>query len=173
MIQLSYQAAFDPYHAVFRMLRLRDVCWKASSIPFDKLRILDFYVAFPFFLQEMKLKREHTWMRKVSRTFDDRRPFAKLPDPSTLIRRMQPYQFAAMQGLVRREYASKEDWQKMQVLSTPKVLPADVLDRVVSANEESQDLIRAIGELSRGYSILGPDGLKARTGLLEHRYDAV
>jgi hypothetical protein len=51
MTQLTYNEAFDPYHAVFRFLRLHLACDISAKLPFDTLRILDFYLLFPFRLQ--------------------------------------------------------------------------------------------------------------------------
>jgi hypothetical protein len=47
VIQLTYQAAFDPFHAIFRLLRLWSIL-KRRPLPHDTVRILDFYLLFPF-----------------------------------------------------------------------------------------------------------------------------
>ncbi|WP_139196909.1 ABC-three component system middle component 5 [Roseivivax marinus] len=173
MTQLSYQAAFDPYHAVFRALRLRGTCWAESAVHFDKLRILDFYLTFPFFLKDMRLKRTDSWIRRVSKQYDGQKPFAKLPDGTTLVRRMEPYQLAAVQALTRHGYARKDQWDQRYVQASSQTLPEELSARVKGLNNENQDLMSALRELSANYELLGPDGLKDRSELLEYRYDAV
>ena len=59
------------------------------------------------------------------------------------------------------------------VRPTPTMVPAPLLDRVRDANETDADLLATLGLLTREYPLEGVDGLKHRTGLLEHRYDAV
>lgn len=51
MTQLSYNEAFDPYHTVFRFLRLFFGCKLERAVPYDKFRILDFYLLHPYRLK--------------------------------------------------------------------------------------------------------------------------
>jgi hypothetical protein len=42
MIQISYEPAFDPAHAMFRALRLRDDVLQGKRVLKDLFRMLDF-----------------------------------------------------------------------------------------------------------------------------------
>lgn len=56
MINISYVAAYDPYHTILRMMAIIDRV--SSPIPVDTLRILDFYLCFPYRLQDYRAARE-------------------------------------------------------------------------------------------------------------------
>ena len=71
MTQLTYNEAFDPYHAAFRFIRLNVACQLHKRMPFDMLRILDFYLLFPFRLQAIRFHSEDTGWRKISRSYGD------------------------------------------------------------------------------------------------------
>jgi hypothetical protein len=56
---------------------------------------------------------------------------------------------------------------------TGKRLPERVWKKALEANEQQEDLVAFLKLLASEYDLLGLHGLKARTGLLEYRYDAV
>jgi hypothetical protein len=55
MIQLSFQPAYDAYHTIFRLMRLRIVLTSAGPIPLDELRVLDFFLLFPYLIEHIRL----------------------------------------------------------------------------------------------------------------------
>jgi len=101
MTQLTYNEAFDPYHAAFRFIRLRLACDLSKRLPFDTLRILDFYLLFPFRLQSMKFFADDTSWRKVSRSYEDEAPYGVMPDDNLVLGKMEPFQRVAAASLVR------------------------------------------------------------------------
>ena len=42
MIQLAFQAALDPFHAMFRLVRLRQLFAEIGELSVDHVRIIDF-----------------------------------------------------------------------------------------------------------------------------------
>src|SRR4051794_4587213 len=90
--QLTYNEAFDPYHAAFRFIRLHLACDVSNGMPFDLLRILDFYLLFPFRLQSMKFFSEDTDWRRISRSYEDRAPYGMMPDDNSIFARMESFQ---------------------------------------------------------------------------------
>lgn len=173
MTQLTYNEAFDPYHAVFRFLRLNLACDIDTRLPFDTLRILDFYLLFPFRLQEMKLFAGDTAWRKVSKAYEDRAPYGAMPEDSIIFARMEPFQRAAATSLVRSGHLSSEAWGSNEVQFTPEILPLSVAARCSTVNAEMTDIIGILCEIKARYPLGGRGGLKHRTGLLEYRYDSV
>jgi hypothetical protein len=55
-------------------------------------------------------------------------------------------------------------------LTTP---PDALSERITEANRVDGELESFLGTLISDYELMGPSGLKARTGLMEHRYDAI
>ncbi|WP_432201323.1 ABC-three component system middle component 5 [Erythrobacter sp. W53] len=173
MTQLTYNEAFDPYHAIFRLIRLRKGCGLEGKTHFDMLRIMDFYLLFPFRLQNMAFFAEDRSWRRVSKSYEVEKPYGEQPDDASVFSRMEPFQRAAVASLVRAEVLSAEAWHYNQVEFQVKKLPQNVVSRCISLNQPMQDIISILCELRERYPLLGRNGLKDRTGLLEFRYDAV
>lgn len=173
MTQLTYNEAFDPYHAAFRFLRLNLACQLQNRMPFDTLRILDFYLLFPFRLQAIKFYSHDTGWRKISRSYVDKAPYGTMPDDTSIFARMEPFQRAAAASLVESGHLSSEAWKTDQVEFSVLELPTALTARCSELNERMADIMTILCQIKARYPLTGRDGLKDRTGLLEHRYDAV
>ena len=175
MTQLSYQPAFDPYNAVFRLLQLRNGGWFEKAIHYDALRIADFFLLFPFYLQDKdnRYKPEHRAIRSVGKKYEAVKPYSRLPDKRTLFRRIEPFQVAAISSLVNGGFVQAESWEQHTVKATETELPEALSTRLQGENSANIELIKAILKLIQEYPLTGKDGLKHRTGLLEYRYDVV
>lgn len=175
MTQLSYQPAFDPYNAIFRILQLRNGGWFEKAIPYDALRIADFFLLFPFYLQDKdnRYKREHRSIRSIGQKYEAVKPYSRLPDKRTLFRRIEPFQVAAIGSLVSSGFVQAEGWEQHTVKATETELPQTLSTRLQDEISANRELIEAILKLLQEYPLTGKDGLKDRTGLLEYRYDVV
>jgi len=173
MTQLTYNEAFDPYHAVFRLMRLWQGCSMKEKTHFDMVRILDFYLLFPFRLQNMSFFAADRGWRRISRTYEDRAPYGQLPDDQSIFSRMEPFQRAAVTSLVSTGVLSAEAWANEYIEFADVKLPPDMVNRCAERNATMQDIVDVLCSIRERYPLLGPDGLKRRTGLLEYRYDSV
>jgi hypothetical protein len=173
MTQLTYNEAFDPYHAAFRFLRLHIACDISDRLPFDTLRILDFYLLFPFRLQAVKLLSNDLSWRKVSRSYETQAPYGSMPDDSIIFARMEPFQRAAATSLVHSRHLASGAWDVNEVQFTTETIPATVSARCSQMNNRMSDIVAILCQIKARYPIGGRDGLKDRTGLLEYRYDSV
>lgn len=173
MTQLAYNEAFDPYHAAFRFLRLHIGCEISECIPFDTFRILDFYILFPFRIQNMKLLSKDREWRKISRTYSGRAPYGELPDDNSIFSRMEPFQRAAATSLAHHGYLSSKAWEENEIFFNAVSLPNKLDNRCVMLNEGMPDIVKILREILQRYPLNGPGGLKDRTGLLEFRYDSI
>jgi len=173
MTQLTYIEAFDPYHAVFRFLRLHIACDISARVPFDTLRIMDFYLLFPFRLQTMRFFSDDTGWRKISKSYEDHAPYGVMPDDSTIFARMESFQRAAADSLVHSGYLASDAWYANEVRFTSEMLPEVVTARCLELNHRMKDVIDILCQIKARYPLGGRDGLKDRTGLLEYRYDSI
>lgn len=173
MTQLTYNEAFDPYHAAFRFLRLHLGCDLSTKVHFDKLRILDFYLLFPFRLQSMKLMAGDTGWRKTSKSYEDRAPYGMMPDDLSVFARMEPFQRAAAASLVHSGHISAEGWEYSEVAFTDETLPETVVDRCNDLNNHNDEIVKILCAIKARYPVGGRDGLKDRSGLMEYRYDPI
>lgn len=170
---LTFQPALDPQHTVFRTLRLLDGV--ATSLPaeVDAMRILDFYVAFPFRAVDFEFRRGQRSLRKVAAAYDARRPYGGLPEDRDLFARMRPLQTLAYETLAAKGILDGDALRRGAVAPGEVDPPAELKARVSALNDEEKDLVGMLETMCASNELLGPDGLKKRSGLMEHRYDAV
>lgn len=170
---LAYQPAFDPYHTIFRMLRLLSALDRSGAIELDKFRILDFYVAFPFLAADISFKQGQTRLRKVARKYDYLRPYGGMPDGRDLFLQMLPIQKMACETLVLHQYLDHESYRQGMIERGENLPEPGIDNRIYEINSQQEDFIELLQIICRDYSLLGENGLKRRTKLMEHRYDAV
>ncbi|NEJ74530.1 hypothetical protein GR197_29060 [Rhizobium phaseoli] len=173
MTQLSYNEAFDPYHAIFRYFRLYFGCGLREPVPFDKFRILDFYLLYPFRLQNLQFFSDDTTWRSVSKGYARLRPYGELPDDHSLFDRMAPFQKTAAESMARAGVIHNEAWEKNQVSFAGEKLGTEIESRCAELNASMADFISILCQINRRYDLYGRDGLKARSKLLEYRYDPI
>lgn len=173
MTRLVYQPAFDPYNTVFRLLQVRRAVWTELPVELDFVRISDFFLLFPFFIKEIRLKPGHQKYKKLATAKSVVQPYAKLPEASVLLSNMKPFQLAAAKMLVDADLADATAWKAGKLFATKNELPTDLAGPINSKNSTQEILLDFLGILRTDYQFLGENGLKHRTGLLEYRYDTV
>ncbi len=173
MIQITYEPALDTYNAVFRMTRMWEIFINARELEIDRVRILDFYLLFPFLISRIRFRPQDRKFKRLAKEFEYKRPYGRQPEESDLLRRMQPMQSAALQTLAAEGFVYADDLSLGMVRPTSKPIPPAINDRVKRINDRETNLLECLSSLARDYPLLGPDGLKARSELLEFRYDAV
>jgi hypothetical protein len=173
MIQLTFQPAFDPFHAVFRSLRLRRIIMQHGPLHRDHVRILDFYLLFPFRISGIRLAPPHRKYRKLVQDYDQKKPYVDQPEDRDIFTRMELMQLSALDTLSDRNFIAPARWELGEVAATQVSIPPPLAPRIEEINTAEADLIAFIEVLASEYELLGPRGLKSRTNLLESRYDAV
>lgn len=173
MIQLSFQPAFDPFHAVYRILRLFPVIHRFDSLHHNQVRILDYYVLFPHRLSGIRFMPRHRKCKSLGNKYNERKPYGEQPEDRALFNRMEPMQTAALQTLATRRFIEPDELLAGRVKVTSIPLPKELGERITAANNEDTALLDCLAVLASEYTLAGQDGLKDRTGLLEYRYDTV
>jgi hypothetical protein len=171
MIQISFQPAFDPFHAAFRFLRMHSILAEHRSLHFDQLRIMDFFLLFPFRVGRIRFKTQHRRFRRLAEEYLDRKPYGELPDDRLLFDRMEPFHVAALESLRSHGYLKPSDDLSLVSIAAP--LPPGLTERIQSENKRDQSLLEMLSVLASEYELMGRDGLKDRSDLLDYRYDAV
>jgi hypothetical protein len=173
MTQLVFQPALDPFHAVFRFLRLWPISKAVGSLLIDHVRILDFYLLFPFRIRAIRLAPDHQHFKKLAETYGHLTPYGEQPDASLLFERMRPMQLAALETMATENYLDEEAFLGGTFQATDQKIPEGVLSRIQELNADQADLMIFLQVLAKDYLLSGQNGLKARTELMEYRYDAV
>lgn len=167
---LAYHIAYDPYHAAFRLLRIL-VSDSAHTYETGKLRILDFYLAFPQLIRTIRVPRN--LLSRKNRVARRTNPYQFTGNPRVVFRRMEAIQEIAVRLLASSGFISQSAITQGVVGWTGAELPPPLRDRVIEANREEADIVSfLVAELGQ-IPFHGSDGLKARSSLMEHRYDAV
>lgn len=171
MIQLSYHPAFDAFHCIFRILRLR-AGRGFSEVEVDKLRILDYYLLFPWRAGKIRLAPRDLGIRKIAARLEDEQDYATLPKGDMLLERMRPAQTAALQTMAQDGVIDVQSLRNDLVRFARADIAPELETRVAQRNEAEPERMQIIDALGK-YPLLGNDGLKGRTSLLEHRYDKI
>ena len=172
MIQLTYQAAFDSYHAIFRLFRLHPTITRKGPLHRDHVRILDYYLLFPSRTEPIRLNPQDRRFKKLAKIYAHDESYVDLPEDHLLFSRMQPTQLAAIDTLAAQLYFDPEKLSSNLVVATGRLMPDAISKRVQEANSQDSELLEFL-ESFASYPLMGVNGVKARTGLLEYRYDAV
>jgi hypothetical protein len=171
---ITYNAAFDPYHAIYRMAHIVQRIDKGESFEVDRVRIWDFYLLFPDKLYGITLKQDEQELRDYRKAYIARshNPYEYSGDNRTLFEWIKPFQLSALNCLVSYGILSRPLYLENRV----SVLHRKTLDGFLakagklSVNESNS--LSFLGLLSRNLPLTGASGLKARTRLLESKYDA-
>jgi hypothetical protein len=171
VINITYLPATDPFHAVFRTFVLFPDN-AAGKCPVETARILDFYVCFPFLISAFKcpkgLVRAHNSLKRLY----PQNTYQITPKPAVLFNRMRGSQIAAISSLISYGFLESGDYKAGIVARTQKDMPAKTAAGVLEYHQDHAELMSFLAEL-KTYSPYGPNGLKARSELEEHRYDNV
>ncbi len=166
---LIYHPAYDLYHCAFRLLGLLEALPKRPHQS-DKIRILDFYFLFPWLLHKVSLPREDFIFKKVLKSFAE--TYEQVDDPHKLFIRLEPFQIASLRYLSSGNLIDAGKLAEDKVFRTDKPLPSVLLDAIKQSHSENSQLIDFLIGPFFDIEFYGRKGMKARTKLLESKYDA-
>lgn len=171
MIQLAFQPAYDAYHSAFRFFQLREVI--GDRVELDRYRILDYYMCFPGELAAFRFAQPHKGFRRIGEKYAKANDFERRPTSRAIFARMRMVQAAALETLESEGFLRAGCLAELRVEQTLKPTPDTIMARVKMRRESYSAIIDVLSKFSTEYSLVGPTGLKARSELLEHKYDAV
>lgn len=166
---LIYSQAYDLYHTMFRILQIMEK--SKQELEVDKLRILDFYLAFPAELLEIKsfvgFRKYEKYLMAESNSYE------RVIDRKRLFFKMEHIQISAMKALISYDLFDAKEFKNGKLKRTDIQLSENLALRINKANEENQNLITLITGPLASMNLYGHLGLKERTNLIEFKYDAV
>ncbi len=165
---LVYHPAYDAYHCLFRLLTILE---ERPQMEVDRLRILDFVLCFPAVLATFKLPQRSAGLRKPARLADNayRTPLSPKATFTTLI----ASQDGALSCLAAASFVVPNRLRENAVERTSAPLPQELQLQAREFREREALFFQHILPALSDIPLLGPDGLKARSGLIEHRYDTL
>lgn len=165
---LIYHPALDAYHCVFRVLALLSECDEMEK---ERLQILDFVLCFPSVASAFRLPPGSAAAKKALTASCS--PYRAPINPKGMFTSLTKTHDAAIAcleaaALLRREQADDVDVKRVDAL-----LPSELKERVGLLKEIEAPFFKEMLPLLMSLPLRGPDGLKARSGLAEYRYDAL
>lgn len=165
---LIYHPALDAYHCVFRVLAVLSEC---DAVEKDRLQILDFVLCFPSVASAFRLPPGSAAAKKAMAMSGS--PYRAPINPRGMFMSLTKTQDAAIAcleaaALLRRDQANEVDVKRADAL-----LPSELKERVNALKELEAPFFQDMLPLLLSLPLRGPDGLKARSGLAEYRYDAL
>lgn len=165
---LIYHPAMDAYHGVFRILTILS---NVDLIEVDKARILDFYILFPSALASARLPNTLRAGRGIAQLYSN--PYRDAISPPVSFRAMADIQAAAIRCIAGSGLIELENL-KHGFLKRTEMEISDALQQCIDLYvEENAPLADFLFRKLLDVPLLGQDGLKHRTSLMEYRYDYV
>ena len=165
---LIYHPVFDTNHGMFRMLSLLEAT-SSKSLRWDAFRILDLYYLFPHLLGAARLPRALSGAKPHYGKMDAR--YNKVPAPRVFIQQLVGLHEIVARSLIGKDFLAAGAFERNLLQRTEKILPAALIEAFQQADDRA--LVELLATQVGTIPLNGPNGLKDRTGLLEHRYDAV
>ncbi len=166
---LIYSPAYDLYHTMFRILQITEKGEQIMEV--DKLRILDFYLAFPAELLEINSFRGFNKYRKYLKA--EVNQYERVIDRKRLFFKMEHIQISAMKALVSYSLLDAAEFKKGKIKRTDTPLSNRLTARIKEEFEANHNLLTLITGPLASLNLYGHLGLKVKTNLIEFKYDAV
>ena len=167
---LTYHQHHDTYHSIYRALSILSLI-NNDNIELPRLRILDFYFTFPKFVDDIQFPRVKgaSQLKKAAKAMSD--PYEILPNKKRLFSEIGDFQIQATHILRAKRIIKENEYGviELDTLFLNSQIQSLVNESRYVSNEFFISLVRIIEEIP----LLGKDGLKRRTGLMEYRYDAI
>jgi hypothetical protein len=165
---LVYHPAYDAHHCLFRLVTILE---SRQSIEIDRLRILDFVLCFPAVIDAFKLPQNAASIRKAAKL--SKNVYRTPLNLRTTFGSLSASQDGALACLAAAGFVSKEGLASGLAVRTPTAVPAELLQHCNKLRNHETLFFMQILPLFIEIPLLGHNGLKARSGLLEYRYDSV
>ncbi len=167
---LSYHPMIDPYHCSLRISSVAaDI--NANELEWDRVRLIDFYVAFPSLMTSFKFPQSFIKAKASFRELPS--PYENIANASRLFFQIGEIQSAAARLLAGRGILSDKALldSKVVLLSSDKLVELKLLLSKVKFRETSW--YRELLQIMADHPLNGKGGLKDRSGLMEYRHDAI
>jgi hypothetical protein len=167
---LTYHAAFDVDHAAFRTIQLVEK-HPEKRLPVELLRILDFYMLFPHRIGDLTLPNNMLKQKRAYAKLANR--YNRVPAGRIFMTQIEGLQEAAIRSLAAKRFLSASELKAGIGARASEPLPVELQRAIDAQTEDDKELVEFLATRLSRIPLMGPNGLKARTGLLEYRYDLV
>lgn len=164
---LTYHPKNDIYHCIYRIISIIKIS-QGQPIEIEKLKLLDFYFLFPHLAREVTIPRDnaYAYIKKEARQIP--LPYETLPDKRRLYSELGMFQNRAIDILQSKKIIKEESNSLIEDenFRSKEILTLSKNNKFIE-NNFYKNLVNCFQEIP----LLGENGLKKRTNLLEYRYD--
>ena len=163
---LSYHPASDPFHAVFRIMRIL-LSTDEKEFEVDEIRILDFLTLFPQLIPHVRLPASMVSWRSRFKKLSNKYWYDG--DRVLVFNQLISVQNSALTMM------SGADWISQTKLTDGVVCVSEFglqeFEQMRRFFDEEPNIDQFINEIIEAVPFSGKNGLKDRTGLLSYKYD--
>ncbi|SGZ10440.1 ABC-three component system middle component 5 [Moritella viscosa] len=166
---LIYHPAQDSNHCVYRLLSIMENT-KHEMINIDIYRLIDFYTLFPYLVSFITplptpLNKHRSKFKSI------KMPFEALKNTRRILFELEHLQSVSIQNLLAKNILDKKCFEKGFLKRTETQLPQALAEELKSSTLVQEEWFAALIDALPNVKFEGKSGLKARTGLMEYRYD--
>jgi len=162
---ILYHPAYDAYHCSYRILSVLYFV-NGNYLSKEMIRFIDFYYLYPHLLKRMvSLPRPLNYKKKIIDRLDD--PFEITPNPKVMFYELGKTQESVLRSLESKSIISLDN--RLVKLNCGS-LSEKIIDSFKSDEFLSGDLFKILVESFPKVNLNGPNGFKAKSGLMEFRY---
>lgn len=171
---ITYNPAFDLYHCIFRMMHILGRLDDEDRLEVDKIRIWDFYILYPSKTYSITIRRKEDELKALRKKYveKEKNPYEYSGDDRKMFDRLQPYQMAALSSLVSYGIIDKESFLNKEIKVSNRAALNKFLENTEKMSPTEFNTLSFLSIFSKSMTMLGVNGLKSRTHLLESKYDA-
>lgn len=164
---LTYHPKNDIYHCIYRILAIIKIS-QGEPIEIEKLKLLDFYFLFPHLIKEVTIPKDNTYAYIKKEIRQIPLPYETMPDKRRLYSELVMFQNRAIDILKSKKIVKEESNSLIadKNFRSKEILTLSKNNKFIE-NDFYKNLVYCFQEIP----LLGENGLKKRTDLLEYRYD--
>ena len=164
-----YHPAQDINHCVYRLLLILE-CSEHEQFNIDVYRLIDFYVLFPYLMKLVK-PLPNPINKYRSKFSAIKEPFESLLNTKRILHELENLQSTTIQNLLAKGLLDREAFESGLLKRTTKLLPLPFLKDIQTARLPNEEWFKVLIDEFPKAKFFSSSGLKARTGLMEYRYD--
>lgn len=168
---LVYHPAFDLYHCAFRMLLILNHI-KTKEVDLEKMLIWDYYVTFPYKVNEIQFTRDTLIYKKIFKSIKAN-PYDLVSDDKIVFARMRNFQIAALKNLASCGLIDVEALSSGTVRRTALAIPKSIVEQFTLVSVSIKNVITLVESPFSELPLYGYKGFKDRTKLIDFRYDGI
>lgn len=167
---IIYHPVYDVNHCLYRILLALETSVH-EEFDWTLFKLMDFYVLFPHLLKEIKpFPHSLRAFKKIIKIIPD--SYEALPNTKRILFELESIQNTAIQNLMAKGLISVSKFDEQIVSRTSELLPDDLQKQLNSDERVNKEWYRLIVNELPLSDFDGKNGLKARSKLMEYKYDA-